>query len=488
MSVWKRAILYLTRKKGQTIFLFLYMAVMAAFILIAFSLKDAAEKELARLLETFGTGFIIKIDTENPANVTVVEENGTMDSRYIGTKITDEMIEKILELDGVTNYTLPREFNIAWTDLKLRPGAWALEAVPNEVVTEENLELLRQEILVYSCTDGKLSKNFRMGALEISEGRNLKKGDRFQTVISEELARRNDLSIGDTITIEVKEGTYMPAKGCHKTWGKPIQLEIIGLFHMNFTQEHSEGTYEDGYMENNIYVDKETNDLIDKIIKDNWVGVFYDVGYPEVIFFVDDPKKTDAIIQELKEREDIPTDSLKIYPDQTAYEASAKPYSLIRKFSMILSVIGIAGTGIILYLLMKLIVHRRLHETGILLSIGIKKRKIVGQMLIECLTVSAVALAAAILLSGPFVSVCSKTAEQLTTPEAKEEAYRVTLRDGIYPEMQRVSSDKVTLSNKVTFENVMLLIVLVSGISVGSVLLASIQILEMEPKKLLQSL
>ena len=157
MSVWKRAILYLTRKKGQTIFLFLYMAVMAAFILIAFSLKDAAEKELARLLETFGTGFIIKIDTENPANVTVVEENGTMDSRYIGTKITDEMIEKILELDGVTNYTLPREFNIAWTDLKLRPGAWALEAVPNEVVTEENLELLRQEILVYSCTDGKLS-------------------------------------------------------------------------------------------------------------------------------------------------------------------------------------------------------------------------------------------------------------------------------------------------------------------------------------------
>lgn len=257
---------------------------------------------------------------------------------------------------------------------------------------------------------------------------------------------------------------------------------------MNFTQEHSEWTYEDGYMENNIYVDKETNDLIDKIIKDNWVGVFYDVGYPEVIFFVDDPKKTDAIIQELKEREDIPTDSLKIYPDQTAYEASAKPYSLIRKFSMILSVIGIAGTGIILYLLMKLIVHRRLHETGILLSIGIKKRKIVGQMLIECLTVSAVALAAAILLSGPFVSVCSKTAEQLTTPEAKEEAYRVTLRDGIYPEMQRVSSDKVTLSNKVTFENVMLLIVLVSGISVGSVLLASIQILEMEPKKLLQSL
>lgn len=303
-----------------------------------------------------------------------------------------------------------------------------------------------------------------------------------------ELAKRNNLSIGDIITIEVKEGTYVTTKDYQKTWGAPIHLEIIGLFHMNFTQEHFEGASEYSYMENNIYVDKETHNLINKTIKDNWVGDYYDVGYPEVIFFVDDPRKTDAIIQEMKEREDIPTDSLKINPDQTAYEASAKPYSLIRKFSMILSVIGIAGTGIILYLLMKMIVRGRLHETGILLSIGIKKRKIVGQMLIECLTVSAVALAAAVLLSGPFVSVCSKTAKRLTTPEANDEAYRVTLRDGIYPEMQRVSSDKVTLSNEVTFENVMLMIVLVSGISAGSVLLASIPILDLEPKKLLQSL
>ena len=487
MSIWKRAVLYLTRKKGRTILLFLYMAVMAIFILTAFSLKSAAEKELARLLETFGTGFVIKIDTENPANVTVVEENGTIDSMYIGTKITDEMIEKIMELPGITNYTLPREYNFVWTDLKLRPGGWA-EAVPNEVITEEKLELLKQGILEYSCTDGKLSKNFRTGALEISKGRNLKKGDRFKTVISEELARCNDLSVGDTITIEVKEGTYLPTKDYHKTWGNPIQLEIIGLFHMNFTQKYSEMTNEYGYMENNIYVDKETHDLIDKIIKDNWVGEWYEVGYPEVIFFVDDPEKTDAIIQEMKEREDIPTDSLTVYPDQTAYEASAKPYSLIRTFSTIMSAIGIAGVGIILYLLMKLTVRGRMRETGILLSLGIKKRKIVGQMLIECLAVSAAALVLAILLSAPLVSVCSRAAERLATPDAKEETYRVTLRDAMYPEVEKASSDEVVLSGEVTPETVILLIVLVSGISAASVLLASIQILGIEPKKLLQSL
>ncbi len=489
MSIWKRAALYLMRKKGRTIFLFLYMAVMAVFLLTAFSLKNAAEKELSRLLETFGTGFVIKINTENPANVTVIEENGTIDSRYIGTKITDEMIQKILELDGVTNYTLPREFNSVWTDLKLRPGAWA-EEVPDEdtIFTEENLKLLSQTILEYACTDGELSKNFRTGALEISEGRNLKKGDRFRTLISEELAERNGLSVGDAITIEVKEGTYLPTKEYQKTWGEPIQLEIAGLFHMNFIQQYSELTSEYGYMENNIYVDQETHKLIDQIIEDNWVGEFYDVGYPEVIFFVDDPKKTDAIIQEMKEREDIPTDSLTVYPDQTAYEASAKPYSLIRTFSNILSVIGIVGTGIILYLLMKLTVRGRTRETGILLSIGMKKCKIVGQMLIESLAVSAAALVLAILLSNSLVSVCSQAVERFATPDAKEETYRITLRDGIYPEMEKASSDEVALSSEVTPETVMLLIVLVSGISAASVLLASVRILETDPKKLLQTM
>ncbi len=489
MLIWKRAALYLIRKKGRTTFLFLYMVAMAVFLLTAFSLKNAAEKELSRLLETFGTGFVIKINTENPANVTVIEENGTIDSRYIGTKITDEMIQKILELDGVTNYTLPREFNSVWTDLKLRPGAWAqFEPVEDTIFTEENLKLLRQTILAYSCTDGELSKNFRTGALEISEGRNLKREDRFRVLVSEELAERNGLSMGDVITIEVKEGIYLPTKEYHKTWGEPIRLEIIGLFHMNFTQKSSEQTYEEGYMENNIYVDQETHKLIDQIIADNWVGEFYDVGYPEVIFFVDDPKKTDAIIQEMKEREDIPTDSLTVYPDQTAYEASAKPYSLIRMFSMMLSVIGIAGVGIILYLLMKLTVRRRMYEVGILLSIGMKKRTIVGQMLIECLAVSAAALVLAILLSGPLVSVCSQAAERLAAPDVKEETYRVTLRDGMYPEMDKISSDEVALSGEVTPETVMLLIVLVSGISTASVLLASVRILETEPKKLLQTM
>ena len=123
MSVWKRAMLYLARKKGRTVLLFFYIVVMSGFILTAFSLKNAAEQQLTRLRQTLGTGFVLRIDTENAANVgIVVDDNGYTDSTYIGTRITDQTIEKVLELDGVTNYTLPKEFDIVWTGLSLRAG------------------------------------------------------------------------------------------------------------------------------------------------------------------------------------------------------------------------------------------------------------------------------------------------------------------------------------------------------------------------------
>ena len=118
---------------------------MSGFILTAFSLKNAAEQQLTRLRQTLGTGFVLRIDTENAANVgIVVDDNGYTDSTYIGTRITDQTIEKVLELDGVTNYTLPKEFDIVWTGLSLRAGFWS-EFTPDETLTEQHVEVSKQQ-------------------------------------------------------------------------------------------------------------------------------------------------------------------------------------------------------------------------------------------------------------------------------------------------------------------------------------------------------
>lgn len=126
-------------------------------------------------------------------------------------------------------------------------------------MSEEGDEVMTKTTMLWSCRDGNMQKNFRTGALTISEGRNILEGDRFKVVISEWLAKENGLSVGDTITILMKEGNFkIYTETPMKTWGKPIRLEIVGLFHMNFRQASSKYTPESNYMENIIYSDIET--------------------------------------------------------------------------------------------------------------------------------------------------------------------------------------------------------------------------------------
>ena len=56
--------------------------------------------------------------------------------------------------------------------------------------------------------------------------------------------------------------------------------------------------------------------------------------------------------------------------------------------------------GIVLYLLVRLWIQGRRREIGILRSVGIGKKEILGQMLAESLAVSIAALVLAAVLSG----------------------------------------------------------------------------------------
>ena len=485
MNFMKRASLYLVRKKGRTILLFLYMFGMACFIFMSVFFLDGAEQELDRLRRTYGTGFVLDLDGGNEAYLTTAEFNGQVSKVYTGPIITDELINAIMKIPGVVDYTLSNEYYPVWTGLNLKPGAWT-EDYPPDIISLEELKIKRQEILMYPCRNGERHKNFSTGAFEISKGRNIRAGDRFKAVISEELARRNRISVGDTFIIETKEGYVMPGDTPARTWGEPMELQVAGLFHMNFLQPSSEYTFENGYFENNIYVDLDTYKQHMKNIDENWDVDLPKTGYPEVTFFVDESGNLDGIMQKVKEEQEV--DGMRLFADNTAYQASAKPYGQIRTFAALLFAIGVLGAAAILFLFMRLWVRGRWQEIGILLSIGVRKRKIMGQMLLECMLVSVLAVFLTVLLSGTLAGISSQAAERFTAQGTNGERYRLTMELGLYPEVELNSVDKAVLSDEVTPKMVILVILLVNGISAGGILLASIQILEMEPKRLLQSM
>lgn len=482
MSVWKRAMLYLRRKKGRTALLGGLLLVMSCFVLVGISLKDSAKKQTDNLRQSLATGFVLKADTNNETYLQRIDGEGYSYIGYVGPRINREMIESIRNVEGVTDHIVYLE-DLVWLGLNLRPGSWS-DNEPSIVADETELKVWTHTTKVMPCTKGELHVNFKSGALTISQGRNIEEEDAFKAVISEWLAEENDLSVGDTITVLTKEGAFKPADNPMKTLGEPVELEIVGLFHMNFTQPASEYTPEDGYMENIIYSDLHTHDVLTKNLEPIYPE---EEDYTRVTFFVEDPKMLDAIMQQVGEMEDV-KDQLLLFADDSAYLATEKPYGQIRIFAAILLIGGMAGIGILLYLVVRMWVEGRMHEAGILLSIGIGRRKIVGQMLTEILAVAVAALVLTSLFSGVLVDKCADLAEQVTAPREDAEAYRSELSDTGQIVVTKTSAEKVKLEHGVSADVLLATIVLVCGISGGSVCLASIKITDMEPKQLLRSM
>ena len=498
MSARKRAGLYLIRKKGRTLLMLCLLFLMSISVLVGISFKESTEKELERLRLSMASGFILEVNQENEMYREVVDlGQGASATRYVGPLIMDETVEKILAIDGVEDYTVEK-VHVAWTDLALRPGLCANMEIdpdpdPSELIpyTEDYVSMCRHTTDLYACRNGEHHKNFRTGALAITEGRNLEETDRFKAVISDWLAENNHLSVGDAVTLETKEGNYGFSKEPLKTWGEPVKAEIVGLFHVNFSQAQSDSTFESCYFENVIYVDENTYTKMQDNLKDHaGYGDVQDLygKHATVEFLVNDPAQIDSIIQQIKSRKDFDLTNMDLKVDNTAYEASAKPYRQIRFFSMLLLAFGLCGIGIILYLALKIWTQGRMLEIGILRSIGMKKKEILGQMLMECFAVAAVALVLAFLLSGWTAGECADAAKRLTAPREGKEAYIVKVDQYFMPQITKTSSDEVVLERTASPKAFGFSALFVCGISGISVILSFSKISGMEPKKLLQSI
>ena len=173
----KRACLYLKRKKTRALLLLCLLFLMSLSILVGFSLKGSTEQELERLRLSMASGFVLKADTNNELYWERTDfGNGASATHYAGPMVTDAMVEKICSLDGVEDYVIIGEAHEAWTDVTLRPGLYsAMEPNPNpspdELIprTEEYLMVCCHSVDVYPCKNGERHKNFRTGALSITD-------------------------------------------------------------------------------------------------------------------------------------------------------------------------------------------------------------------------------------------------------------------------------------------------------------------------------
>ena len=481
MKIWKKVFLYLTRKKSRNILLLLLIFAMGILIMAGNGMRISAKEEIEKIRQKLASSFTGAADSENMALYEERYDKSYPYSVFIGRTITDSLIEEICRVEGIHDYEV-NNFTIVWTDLQLRPGMYAnIEPDPDHSL--EELKAFRHATNAVLCRNGELNVNFRTGAFSISDGRNIKPGDEGVVVLSRYLAEKNGVTVGDTITIETKRGNYEPTDVPLETLGVPVELTVIGIFDVNFEQEVSIYTFEQDFADNILFVDQQTVWQMDENLSILFPG---QQKYNEVTFFVGGPEELQTVMERVEEQVDL--SDLIVSVDDSAYQSSIKSLKQISAFAVVLMTSGTIGCLVILYLLLSLRIKERRHEIGIYLSVGTRKRSIIWQIMLECFILTFMAVVLMYACAPVLTKEIFHGVSEAASPDDQEEAYTVIISmASSLPAIEKVSSERITISYKYTLKDLLLLAVALYAITAVSVLGAEIKIVKLPPGMLLRS-
>lgn len=225
---------------------------------------------------------------------------------------------------------------------------------------------------VIGSNDAEISSDFKEGKRKMVEGRIYK--DANEAIISEQLAKLNNLSVGDTIKIDRSKGK-----------SSPETLTITGI-------------YSDSTMEGNTsnplagmaVADRNNEVLVSEDTATN-LKMFPTAGTLEAEYYLKNPDLIEDFRKEVKAK-GLP-DSYKLYANEAAYKQAAGPLESLQQISTIFLLIVVILGAVVLLFLSLMTIRARQREIGVLRTIGMKKSAISLGLIGETLAIVAICLA-----------------------------------------------------------------------------------------------
>lgn len=364
MDCKKRAGLYLLRKKGKAISIFLLIMVVSTFLISCFSLLTASEKLASDIRGALGAAFYLRASTG-----VVSDENGEMTVTENHIRITDNEIKRIQNCGNIAYYN-PINYGYA--------KGGQLTFIHGEKHTEDN-NMGAVTALRYSA----LETDFVDEVLALAAGRHITEADTNAVLISSEVAAVNGLSVGDKIVLSSSELGEADGEYIDVWFGerKETVVTIVGIY--DILEADANVTATAGRQENRIYASIDVLTQLAASEPSVYTG--------EVGFYVTDPKTLDEIVSKVQQIEEIDWKTHFIRTNDFQYsKISDSLTSLGDLIKILLACVSIVSAAI-LTLILTLRIRGRIPEAGILLGAGIPKGEIIKQFLLEVLSVAATA-------------------------------------------------------------------------------------------------
>lgn len=384
MNLGIRAILYTVRKWKKTLLIFCLLLSITTLVLSGLAVADAQEEQAEEVRGTTGASFTVERD---------ISTGGWTSGYSTQEFMTDDMIKEIAAVDGIAGYdasliTLPRFFNDKG----------------EAFVTVENFSYY-----CYGSYNSQYHELFLSGRFELVEGKHITDDMSNGVIISKELADRNNLKVGDTVT-----GIYYPENNT-----PAVDMEIVGLFDIVADKDDAVNMYDDSsYYDYSNYVFC-SMEAAKGLIK-GW-GEDGD-GISEAYYYVSDAAQLDSVIKEVQGISSVNWNNYKITSNDEVYQNISSSLSdtgtLITTLIVVITVVSM----VLIILILSMSVRSRKREMGILLAVGIAKPSIILQYILETALIAVVAFPLAYLSSrqvaGTLGTLFGKTAENVVvTPQ-----------------------------------------------------------------------
>lgn len=228
-------------------------------------------------------------------------------------------------------------------------------------------------LAVNGVRDSGMLLPFSYGSTKITTGRGIapEDADGDVAVIEQRLADENHLKVGDTVHVRSADGRTVP-------------LTVVGIFH-DLTQDPSEWTPPHELPGNTLYVPMGTAQKLG-------TGT---VTVSEAVYRIGSPDQAEQLHAEAERL--LGTGSFDFRVNGKAYQDQVRPIQQVGAFAgLTVRVIALAG-ALILGLIVALQIRERRAELGVLLAMGEKKWKLIGQHAVEVAAVALPAIALATL-------------------------------------------------------------------------------------------
>lgn len=342
----KNAALYIFRKRKKSLILIAIFSVILACIFACMRLLSTTSTVQQQLKQTTTSSFEFRKKDGTSFSFKQVEEM----KKVANNESLEKHYQTIAKLENYTVVT-------------------GEEKIQRDDVDEE----MKNVVSLNSSSQVNREKLFSSGVFSLIKGKIIEATDVHKIMIHEELASKNQLNLGDTITLDVIQQETGEKK--------KVNYEIVGIF-SGKKQETYTGLTSD-YSENTVFTDYES------------IRQAFSSGSEEVVTGLNIFASSSEELQKMKQAiEALPFNWEEFVIEDQKQDFDDILESITGLQSMVQwMTVGILIAGaVVLSLMLMLSVRERIYEIGILLSIGIHKAWIIGKFFVELflLTIPAI--------------------------------------------------------------------------------------------------